>query len=361
MRKYVAEMVGAFFLVFAGAGSIVADQYLSTVRVVASFGFVGIALAHGLALGIGIAAIMRISGGHANPAVSIAAFIARRLSGKDALGYVVAQLLGGAVAALLLKGLTPPEAHEAVGVGVPALGTGVAMLDGIALEVVLTFFLAFTIWGVAIDDRGPKAIAPLAIGLVVTFDILAGGAFTGAAMNPARWFGPALASGQWANALVWIAGPIIGALLGSLLYETLYLTDQPPSPTDAALTEEDLLEEDLEEELEKEPEVVEVPEPEPLPPAPREPAPGPPRESPPLAPPTPPPPPGERPWERPPERPTERPPERPPERPVDRPWERPPERPTERPPERPPERPVDRPWERPPERPSEPPRPEERE
>lgn len=248
MKKYVAEFVAAFFLVFAGAGAIISDHFLSQVRVVDSFGPLGIALAHGLALAVAIAAVMRISGGHANPAISLAFFVARRLSFKDLIGYVVGQCAGAVAAAFLLSRLLAKQSFEFTSGGIPGLGEGVESLQGAAIEVVLTFFLAFVIWGVAVDRKGPNNIAPLAIGLTLVFDILAGGPFTGAAMNPARWLGPAVASGNFSNAIVWVAGPILGALLASLLYETLFLTDQPAEEMGAVTKTE--FEEEIEEEYE---------------------------------------------------------------------------------------------------------------
>jgi MIP family channel proteins len=228
LKKYVAEFIAAFFLVFAGTAAIVADQQLAVVLVRDSFGLLGVALAHGLALGVAIAAIGGISGGHANPAVSIAFYIARRLSAKDTAWYIVAQLLGGLFAALLVARVFTPEAVEATGSGVPALGPGTNLLQGGLIEVVLTFMLGFVIWGVAVNPKGAKIIAPLAIGLTFTFGILAGGPFTGAAMNPARWFGPAVVSGQFANWPVWVLGPIVGALLASTVYELFFLEPEAP-------------------------------------------------------------------------------------------------------------------------------------
>lgn len=226
MRKYIAEFIAVFFLVFAGAGSIVADTYLSSLRVVDSFGLLGIAFAHGLALAMAIAAVGHISGGHVNPAISIAMWVSRRLSLKDLGGYIVAQMAGAVAAAGALKLVAPRDLYQSfTSIGVPGLAEEVNMFNGIAFEAILTFFLAFVIWGVAVDRRGPASIAPLAIGLTVTFAILAGGAFVGAALNPARWFGPALVAGSWDNFLVWIVGPILGALLASLVYETFLLTD----------------------------------------------------------------------------------------------------------------------------------------
>lgn len=229
MRKYVAEFIATFFLVFAGVGAILSDAFLASESFEKVFGLLGVALAHGIALSVAIAAVIRISGGHVNPAVTIAFWVARRLSLQDMLGYLGGQFLGGISAAFLLKLLTPAEIFD-FNTGVPALN-GVEVVQGAGIEVILTFFLVFVIWGVAVDEKGPRALAPWAIGLTVTFDILAGGAFTGAAMNPARWLGPALAGGGFANAVVWTAGPILGGLLASLLYETVFLADEMPPGT----------------------------------------------------------------------------------------------------------------------------------
>ena len=113
----------------------------------------------------------------------------------------------------------------AVNLGTPALGRGVSAGTGIVVEAVLTFFLVFVIFGVAVDARGERAIAPLAIGLVIVMDILGAGVLTGAAMNPARAFGPALFSGFWANHAVYWIGPFIGGVLGAWVYT--YLMQRP--------------------------------------------------------------------------------------------------------------------------------------
>ena len=225
MKKYIAEFIAAFFLVFAGTGAIVADQTLAVVLVRDTFGMLGVALAFGLALAVVIAAIGGISGGHANPAVSIAFYISRRLSAKDLGGYIAAQLLGGLLASLLVARVFLSEAVDATGAGVPALGPGTTLLQGGLIEVLLTFMLVFVIWGVAVNPNGPKIIAPLAIGLTYSFGVIIGGAFTGGAMNPARWFGPGVVSGQYANWPVWILGPIVGALLASTVYELFFLDE----------------------------------------------------------------------------------------------------------------------------------------
>lgn len=254
MKRYIAEFIAAFFLVFVGTAAIVADQQETVTRLQSSIGTLGIALAFGLALAVAIAAVGRISGGHGNPAVSVAFYIAKRISLKDLGGYLAAQLLGGVVAALVVKQIFPSEIVSSVGSGAPALGQGITILQGGLIEVMLTFFLVFVIWGVAVDPKGPKILAPLAIGLTYAFGVIVGSASTGAAMNPARWFGPALLGEQLnANWPVWVLGPIVGALIASTAYELFFLdsADQvtvedledleprapevvPPTPAEAA-------------------------------------------------------------------------------------------------------------------------------
>lgn len=224
MKRYVAEFIAAFFLVFAATAAIVADQQLAVVALQDTFGMLGVALAQGLALAAAIAAVGRFSGGYANPAVSIAFYIARRITLKDLGGYIAAQLLGGLVAAAIVRQIFVAEIVESVGAGAPALADGTSLLQGGLIEVILTFFLVFVIWGVAVDPRGPKILAPLAIGLTLTFGVIIGGPFTGGAMNPARWFGPALMGDALdANWPVWILGPIVGALIASTAYELFFL------------------------------------------------------------------------------------------------------------------------------------------
>lgn len=228
MKRYIAEFVATFFLVFVGAASIVTDFYRARIGAFDSSALVGIALAYGLALAIAIAAVGHISGGHVNPVVTVASFVTRRISGRDMVGYLVAQILGGIFGGLLVRLVSPSEAYSFAGGGAPGLGDGVSAIQGIGLEAILTFFLVFTIWGVVVDERGPRHLAPFSIGLVLTFDVLAGGSFTGAAVNPARWFGPALVAGSMENAVVWLAGPLLGALAASFLYESVFLGEEPP-------------------------------------------------------------------------------------------------------------------------------------
>lgn len=241
MRRYFAEFLATFFVVFAVAGAVVADQHLAVVQVRDSFGPLGIAWAYGLALALALAAVAKISGGHVNPAVSLAFFVTGRINAKDLAGYVLSQMLGALAAAFLVKSLFLAEAVDQAGVGATVLQEGVSTFQGIAIEIVLTFFLVLVIWGVAVDRRGPKALAPLAIGLTVTVNMLVAAAFTGAAVNPARWFGPAMAAQQFQDWQVWIIGPAVGALLAALLYESFFLTEAaegPVIPGDSELEEQ---------------------------------------------------------------------------------------------------------------------------
>jgi MIP family channel proteins len=218
-QKLVAEFVGTFALIFFGAGAICANEMTK-----GGVGLLGIALAHGLAIGIMVTAVGHISGGHLNPAVTIGFWVTRKMSTFDALLYWFAQLAGGAAAAYLLRWIIPEDTWHAVWLGTPALASGFSRLAGMVTEGVMTFFLVFVVFATAADERGAFAkIAGFAIGLTVTMDILMGGPITGAAMNPARAFGPALAAHQWANQGVYWVGPLAGGVVAGALYDTLYL------------------------------------------------------------------------------------------------------------------------------------------
>lgn len=216
-RRYLAELIATFALVFIGAGAVLTNTFSK-----GAVGLTGIALAHGLVLMAMVYATAHISGGHVNPAVTIAMLFARKINLRRAVGYIIAQLVGAALAGSLLW-LIFPNMITTVHLGAPDLGAGVPVLTGIIIEAVLTFFLVFTIFGVAVDKRAPAGMYGIAIGLVLTFDILMGGPLTGAAMNPARAFGPAFAANFWQNQLVYWIGPIIGAVVAGLLYEYLLI------------------------------------------------------------------------------------------------------------------------------------------
>jgi MIP family channel proteins len=175
-------------------------------------------------------AVGHISGAHFNPAVTFGFLVTRRMDPFLAIVYWVAQFGGAIAGALLLKLVFPDEGPVAdANTGVPSLQIGA--LEGLVVEIVLTFFLVWVIFATAADPRGTfKAIAGLAIGLTITADILIGGPLTGAAMNPARAFGPQLIEMDWSDAWIWYVGPLVGGALAALAYEWLYLRPARPFP-----------------------------------------------------------------------------------------------------------------------------------
>lgn len=212
-KALVAEFISTFALVFVGVGAIAADYMVG-----GKSGLVGIALAHGLVLAVMISSTMAISGGHVNPAVTIGAWVAKKIDTANAIGYILAQCLGAVVAAFLIKFAVPIDALNAVHMGTPELGNGISVSQGIITEIILTFFLMFVVYGTAIDGRAPK-MAGLFIGLTVTLDILMGGPISGAAMNPARHLGPALMGGPTEHIWLYWVGPVIGSVAASLVYK----------------------------------------------------------------------------------------------------------------------------------------------
>src|SRR3954447_3197706 len=238
-RRATAEFVGTFALIFVGAGSLAYARTLTD-----------IGLAHGLVIAVMVSAVGHISGGHFNPAVTFGFVVTRRISMPLALTYWVTQFFAAVCGAALLKWVLPAQASNGIKLGAPALGNGVLAGKGVVIEAVLTFFLVWVIFATAADERGTfKQIAGLAIGFTITLDILLAGGLTGAAMNPARAFGPELIGNHWANWWVWYLGPFAGAAIAAVVYELLYLRpDRPavvgtveseldePRPGDAALS-----------------------------------------------------------------------------------------------------------------------------
>lgn len=223
-QKLVAEFGGTFALVFFGVGAISADQFLrSTSNGQSGFGLLGVALAQGLAIAIMVTSLGHISGGHFNPAVTIGFWVTRKFSTFDTLAYWIAQVAGAVAAAYLLRRL-PFDAWSSVQLGTPDLANGVTRANGMVLEAVMTFFLVFVVFATAVDAQGAfSKIAGFAIGLTLTMGVLLGGPFTGAALNPARAFGPALAANHWNNHGVYWIGPLAGGVVAGWLYDTLFL------------------------------------------------------------------------------------------------------------------------------------------
>lgn len=218
LRRGVAEFIGAFTLTFIGAGAAVAATQVHDPTLI------GVAIANGLAIGVMVSAMGHISGAHFNPAITFGFLITRRIKPALGLVYWVSQFAGAALAALLVHELVPHALTDAVKLGVPATGNGVDAASAFGLEAIMTFLLVWVVFASAVDARGTfKTIAGLAIGLTITIDVLFGGPFTGAAMNPSRAFGPQLIGDYWSHAWVWYAGPVAGAAVAALLYEFLYL------------------------------------------------------------------------------------------------------------------------------------------
>jgi len=220
LKQCAAEFIGTFTLIFVGIGAIYNHP-----------GLLGVAFAHGLAIAVMVSATGAISGGQLNPAVTFGLFVGGQMGAKKTVAYWISQLAGGTAAALLCSGLI---GMKAVSDGTPDIGvtvTGtpiVSIARAITIEAVLTFFLVFVVYGSAVDARAPK-IGGLAIGLTVALDILFGGPLTGAAMNPARTFGPALASAHWNNHIVYWIGPLLGGALAGLIYGRFLIKESKPA------------------------------------------------------------------------------------------------------------------------------------
>ncbi|MEL6578610.1 MAG: aquaporin [Cyanobacteria bacterium J06621_12] len=211
-KALIAEFIGTFALIFIGVSTIAASEISQ-----GSAGLVGIAFGHGLTIAVMVSATAAISGGHLNPAVTFGAWLARKINSRNALGYVAAQCSAAVLAASLVNLTVPHAVLEKIAMGTPAPGSGVPASMALTMEIILTFFLVFVVFGTAIDGRAPK-VGGLFVGLTVTFDILAGGPISGAAMNPARYLGPALVSGNLQYFWLYWIGPLTGGAIAGLLY-----------------------------------------------------------------------------------------------------------------------------------------------
>ena len=216
-RKAIVEFIGTFALCFMGVGAVVMTE---------GENLVAIALAHGLAIGVMVMAAGHISGGFFNPAVTIAMGVTRKIDWYGAGVYIAAQLLGAVAACLVLLATFPDAMRDAVNLGVPAVGGGYSTGNALVAEIVATFFLLFVIFGVAVDQRSAKGLGGLVIGLTISMGIFATGAIGGAALNPARWFGPALVGGEFDDFWIWIVGPIVGAVVAALIFDEVLMVDE---------------------------------------------------------------------------------------------------------------------------------------
>jgi aquaporin NIP len=209
-RRLAAELVGTFMLVSIGPGAAAVNAWAP-----GAVPPVGVALAFGFVILAAVYALGHISGAHFNPAVTAGFWLSGRFPGSEVAPYVTAQLTGAAAAGGLLRLLLGTAVRA--GATTPAIG----VWRGLGVEVVLTFFLMLVIMAVATDSRVDGPVAGLAVGLTVSCDALMGGALTGASMNPARSFGPALASGVWQAHWIYWAGPLLGGALAVLTYSYL--------------------------------------------------------------------------------------------------------------------------------------------
>jgi MIP family channel proteins len=214
-QRAIAEVIGTFILVFLGCGAAVA--LTSSAPGAAPLQFTGIALGFGLGIAGAIYATGHISGGHLNPAVSIALTLIGRFRPGDLPAYIGAQLVGAALAALALKGVFP----DVDSVGNNALADGVSVGSGLLAEAVMTAVFLFVIVSVATDIRVTPGFAALAIGLTLAAIHLVGIPVTGTSVNPARTFGPDLITGDWDHFWLFVVGPCVGAAIGALAYEAV--------------------------------------------------------------------------------------------------------------------------------------------
>lgn len=207
--KYLAEAIATFFLVFIGAGTVIASNNV-----------LAVAIATGLTLMVMVYATAHVSGAHINPAVTLAMWSTNRIKSRDAFIYIISQLIGAVVAGIFLLYIYPAQPAN---LGATVLGAGVSLGAGTLVELLLTFMLVFVIFAVTVDNRAPRSVYGAAIGLTLTAAILMGGPLTGAALNPARAFGPAVAAWYWeAHVIYWI-GPIVGAIAAALVYTRFFL------------------------------------------------------------------------------------------------------------------------------------------
>jgi MIP family channel proteins len=229
-QKLFAEFIGTFAVVFFAMGAICAVEFLRSTGQ-GAITTLGLAMAYGIAVGVMVTALAHISGGHLNPAITIGFWVTKRLSTTLTLLYWIVQILGAVAAAYLIAAIVPdapwrPEAMTAIN---PALALDFTRLHAMLLEGVMTFFLVFVFFATMVDVKGAfNKIAGFGVGLTVTMDALFGYPLTHAALNPARAFGPALVTHHWSNHGVYWVGPLLGGVLAGVIYDRIFLVDQPP-------------------------------------------------------------------------------------------------------------------------------------
>ncbi|MED6157034.1 putative aquaporin TIP2-2 [Stylosanthes scabra] len=225
LKAYLAEFIATLIFVFAGVGSAIAYNELTADAALDAPGLVAVAVAHAFALFVGVSIAANISGGHLNPAVTFGLAIGGNITLLTGLFYWIAQLLGSIVASLLLSYVTAKS--------IPTHGVaGINAFAGVVFEIVVTFGLVYTVYATAADPKKGSlgTIAPIAIGFIVGANILAAGPFSGGSMNPARSFGPAVVSGNFADNWIYWVGPLIGGGLAGLIYGDVFIGSYSPAP-----------------------------------------------------------------------------------------------------------------------------------
>ncbi|GAB4860282.1 Aquaporin TIP1-2 [Ancistrocladus abbreviatus] len=221
LKAGLAEFISMLIFVFAGEGAGMAFNFVTNDGSTTPAGLIQASLAHGFGLFVAVAVGANISGGHVNPAVTFGAFIGGHITLLRSVLYWIAQCLGSVVACLLLKFATGGRTTSAF-----SLSSGVSCWNALVFEIVMTFGLVYTVYATAVDPKKGNIgiVAPLAIGFIVGANILAGGAFDGASMNPAVSFGPAVVSWSWDDHWVYWLGPFLGAGIAALVYEILFIS-----------------------------------------------------------------------------------------------------------------------------------------
>ncbi|CAN4099712.1 unnamed protein product [Withania somnifera] len=228
LKAYLAEFIATLLFVFAGVGSAIAYNKLTSNAVLDPAGLVAVAVAHAFALFVGVSMAANISGGHLNPAVTLGLAVGGNITILTGLFYWIAQLLGSTVACLLLQFVTNGSAVPTHGVAV-----GLSGIAGVVMEIIITFALVYTVYATAADPKKGSlgTIAPMAIGFIVGANILAAGPFSGGSMNPARSFGPAVVAGDFSLNWIYWVGPLIGGGLAGFVYGDVFIGSHTPIPT----------------------------------------------------------------------------------------------------------------------------------
>lgn len=226
-NKFLAELIGTFFLVFIGTGSAVQATLLANGHVGTLGGFAewfAISLAFGLTVMAGVYSLGKISGANFNPAVTIGLLVSGNLSLRDSIGYIIAQVIGAVLGSLFVFICIGPSSATIAALGATAPAKGVSVISAIIAELIGTYLLVLVVMGTAVDKKADPRAAGLAIGTAVALAIFVLGPITGGSINPARTFGPYLidylvgGGNLWGYFYIYIIGPIVGGILAALTY-----------------------------------------------------------------------------------------------------------------------------------------------